>query len=50
MSKPIILSNEEIEALECATKMWLVSPQAESVSEVIVNLFERDLLDFWEGK
>jgi hypothetical protein len=50
MTKPIILTDIEIEALECATKMWLISPKAASVSEVIVNLFERDLLDFWEGK
>ena len=35
------LSNEEIEALETAIKMWLVSPQAESVSKVIQNLLER---------
>ena len=41
MTKPIILSNEEIEALETTIKMWLVSPQAESVSKVIQNLLER---------
>ena len=35
------LSKEEIEALETAIKMWLVSPQAESVSKVIQNLLER---------
>jgi len=35
------LSNEEIEALETTIKMWLVSPQAESVSKVIQNLLER---------
>ncbi len=41
MTKPIILSKEEIEALETTIKMWLVSPQAESVSKVIQNLLER---------
>ena len=35
------LSKEEIEALETVIKMWLVSPQAESVSKVIQNLLER---------
>jgi type IV secretory pathway ATPase VirB11/archaellum biosynthesis ATPase len=35
------LSNEEIEALETTVKMWLVSPQAESVSKVIQNLLQR---------
>ena len=35
------LSKEEIEALENVIKMWLVSPQAESVSKVIQNLLER---------
>ena len=37
----LTLSDEEIEALETAIKMWLVSPQAESVSKVIQNLLER---------
>ena len=41
MTKPIILSKEEIESLETTIKIWLVSPQAESVSKVIQNLLER---------
>jgi len=35
------LTKEEIEALETTIKIWLVSPQAASVSEVIQNLLER---------
>ena len=41
LSKPTTLTKEEIEALDTAIKMWLVSPQAESVSKVIQNLLER---------
>ena len=41
MTKPIILTKQEIEALETTIKMWLISPQAESVSKVIQNLLER---------
>ena len=41
MTKPITLTKEEIEALETTIKIWLVSPQAASVSEVIQNLLER---------
>jgi len=37
----LTLSDIEIEALETTIKMWLVSPQAESVSKVIQNLLER---------
>ena len=41
LSEPITLTKEEIEALETTIKMWLVSPQAKSVSKVIQNLLER---------
>ena len=38
---PVILTDIEIEALETTRKMWLISPQAASVSKVIRNLLER---------